>query len=409
MRLDAAFARLSRRTSSGRYLPEVDGLRFVAIALVIVSHTYGVMALFSRGGAMVLPFGDVHVAAPSGALFETLIHQGGKAVLLFFALSGFILALPFVSARAGQGEPVRVRRYYMRRLTRLEPPYLLVITLFLLVGVVVSDAGATGLLGHYVAGLVYAHGPLFGFNNPIDSVTWSLEVEVQFYALVPLIALLLTSERRVLRRVSIIAGCVVCAWFQFHTLGREPLGHALVASYLSYFLIGWLFADIYVHDWGQRPSKGRIWDLVSLVGWPGLLLGAESLPSFRIIVLPYLILLLFFAAFRGPITSRILANRWLTTIGGMCYSLYLLHYPILLLTARAMRDALVPWPVEVVVLTGAVVASGIAFFVLVERPCMDQGWPGKVRDALTRRLGGRASPGIELVHEDILVLPDALR
>lgn len=42
-------------------------------------------------------------------------------------------------------------------------------------------------LTHLVAGLIYSHGFIYGSGNPINSVNWSLEIEAQFYVIIPLI------------------------------------------------------------------------------------------------------------------------------------------------------------------------------------------------------------------------------
>ena len=60
-----------------------------------------------------------------GSPVDVILSQGAYGVDIFFALSGFILALPFCRAHAGLGAKVPVGRYYLRRVTRLEPPFIL--------------------------------------------------------------------------------------------------------------------------------------------------------------------------------------------------------------------------------------------------------------------------------------------
>lgn len=101
--------RLSRRTTSGRFIAEIDGLRFVSIALVVLYHMAGYVAAQAAG-------------APRHAIFRIAVH-GHYGVPLFFAISGFVLGLPFAGQHLAGGRPVRLRPYFLRRLTRLEPPY----------------------------------------------------------------------------------------------------------------------------------------------------------------------------------------------------------------------------------------------------------------------------------------------
>ena len=67
----------SRETSSGRFLPEIDGLLFIAISLVVLYH-----AAF-------------HDCDRAPAAFVAVSADGYFGVYLFFAISGFILGLPF--------------------------------------------------------------------------------------------------------------------------------------------------------------------------------------------------------------------------------------------------------------------------------------------------------------------------
>jgi len=62
-----------------------------------------------------------------------VFSAGHNGVPLFFAISGFILSLPFARQGLGGGSPVSLRQYYIRRVTRIEPPY--VIQLFIITGI----------------------------------------------------------------------------------------------------------------------------------------------------------------------------------------------------------------------------------------------------------------------------------
>ena len=58
---------------------------------------------------------------------------GFRGVELFFVISGFILGLPFAAHYLKGAAPVSLRKYYLRRLTRLEPPYIVaLLVLFIL-------------------------------------------------------------------------------------------------------------------------------------------------------------------------------------------------------------------------------------------------------------------------------------
>ena len=72
--------RLRRITSDGNFIPQIDGLRLLAIALVIVDHIHGQIA------------NHVGIAWPALLSFA---DGGRRGVKFFFVISGFILGLPF--------------------------------------------------------------------------------------------------------------------------------------------------------------------------------------------------------------------------------------------------------------------------------------------------------------------------
>jgi peptidoglycan/LPS O-acetylase OafA/YrhL len=102
----------------------VDGIRFIAIASVFLFHV--TRLLYDEYPAnRVTPFGRAEAADVVGRF----LREGRLGVMVFFALSGFILAMPFVAARLGEGRPVSLGAYFLRRVTRIEPPYLVALAL----------------------------------------------------------------------------------------------------------------------------------------------------------------------------------------------------------------------------------------------------------------------------------------
>ena len=109
---------LQRRTTTGLYIPQVDGLRLVAISGVFFYHLAGDIQRHSPAGP------------PVHSLLFQVTQQLNVGVLLFFAISGMILGLPFASHFLKNSPPILLRRYLVRRLTRLEPPYIAALLLF---------------------------------------------------------------------------------------------------------------------------------------------------------------------------------------------------------------------------------------------------------------------------------------
>src|SRR5207247_1554150 len=109
-------------------------------------------------------------------LSRLLVH-GHYGVQFFFIISGFILALLFASHHIHGTSRTRLSAYFTRRLTRLEPPYIVTLILLCALIVLVKGEELRTLLPHLGAGFLYLHNIIYGSGNRLDGVAWSLEVE----------------------------------------------------------------------------------------------------------------------------------------------------------------------------------------------------------------------------------------
>jgi peptidoglycan/LPS O-acetylase OafA/YrhL len=194
----------------------------------------------------------------------------------------------------------------------------------------------------------------------------------------------------------------------------DPHLASFLLTSIQFFLVGWLLADIYLVDWSSAPRTARGWDVVSVIGWPLLILGLVMWTPFRPIVAPWLAMALCVAAFRGSATRRLVSNRWITTIGGMCYSIYLTHFVVMLTVGRALAGVRTMSPeldllVFGVLLVVPVMAVAVPLFVLVERPCMDPAWASRLyrRAMAWRRLEPIRIPTTAAPDDRVIVIPDA--
>jgi peptidoglycan/LPS O-acetylase OafA/YrhL len=380
-------ASLSRVTSSGAYIAEVDGLRFIAIAPVVIFHVRNFLAVHPVAA----------YAAPPEADWAGLVTRHGHyGVQLFFIISGFVLALPFAKSRAG-GEPVSLRGYFKRRLTRLEPPYLLVMVGSFVLLLLVKGGGSYELWPHLVVGLAYLHGLTYAELNPVNLVTWSLEVEVQFYLSMPLLAAVFAVRRAALRRALIVFAGAACVALQAAFVSEGGRLYWSLANYLQYFLAGFLLADWYLSMAGKESRRGFAWDFASLLGWPALLLVCEWSGLARAAFAP-LALLLFVAAFRGRVTNKLVTSRWVTVVGGMCYTIYLTHFQLLSAFEKAFGGVSftehfsLNLLLHAALFTPVLLAFGAAFFLLVEKPCMRRDWPRRLALRFRKLLARGARP-----------------
>ena len=226
---------------------------------------------------------------------------------------------------------------------------------------------------------------------------------MQFYLLVPALALLLCVGRRGVRRRRILVLALAAVALQ--VLGLIT-AYTFLGSSIQFFLLGWLLADIYLVDWREAPTPARIWDVVAGAALLALVVGlAEVGTQTQHALAPWLVFALGYAAFRGTGARRLLSNPWIATIGGMCYSIYLVHYPLFVLMSRPLTPVgYLPTDAGLilafVVLVPVALLVGATFFVLVERPCMDPAWP----ERLARRL--RATRRSAAIDDGPIRIPD---
>lgn len=387
--LKITFASFRRITSHGAFIAEIDGLRSIAIVSVLLLHSYAEM--LNR-----MTMGSALGRNPSGyvprlpamenqhGLLRFLVH-GGYGVEIFFAISGFILAWPFARHCLQGGRPVRLRAYFMRRLTRLEPPYVLLLLLRTMLLLLIGVRQARFLLVHLLASIFYLHNLTYGVASRIEAVSWTLEIEVQFYAIAPLLALLYRIPAAWLRRALLLAAIAGATPLQRAFLpgwagpGNIGAWYLSILGFLQFFLVGLLVADLYVKGWERIPQTWK-WDVVCFPLW---LLMFWLEPHAFLFAAPLILPIVFVGAFKGKVIRAVLRHPLVTTIGGMCYSIYLTHRTTLLVLQLLLVRFHWPFPLWLAVslLLGlpTSIAVGAAYFLLIEKSCMDPQWPQKLR------------------------------
>ncbi|MGH9274431.1 MAG: acyltransferase family protein [Acidimicrobiales bacterium] len=159
------------RAEASRAL-NLDALRALAALYVLAGHAY-----LLSGTA--IGFHDRHPV-------RLLINSGGSGVWLFFALSGYLIAGPFI-AKLLSGDPLPdVGSYARRRFLRIYPAYWVAFAAVLAFGLAPGQTVSAGQL--IVHGLLL-HNLVRGEQQAIYFASWTLTLEVLFYAVVPLLAL----------------------------------------------------------------------------------------------------------------------------------------------------------------------------------------------------------------------------
>jgi peptidoglycan/LPS O-acetylase OafA/YrhL len=365
--------RFRRVTYSTSYLPEIDGLRFLAIfSVVVIMHITGYMNEKF--------YNDQFVAQ---GYWQRMVLGGGGGVSLFFIISGFILSLPFAKWRLNDEKPVLLKNYYLRRLTRLEPPYIIALLIFFIVHVwILRHYSFDALLPRFFYSASYLHTIKYDSFSPILPVAWSLEVEVQFYLAAPLLFTLFLIPSRALRWVICIMVIITGSIFWFNTWTKPHL-----FKFLHFFFCGILLADMYCSGVTlvKKQKPGAFLGIAALLGFI-FIPSVDYLPGYllRIVCMFWL----FHSVLMNPIMKKLFSLKMMVIIGGMCYSIYLLHFAIVSFAGSVLlRSTTVVrnqgyFLLFYVAFTVFVLLVSSVFFLCVEKPFMRPfGLKGKNKDA----------------------------
>jgi peptidoglycan/LPS O-acetylase OafA/YrhL len=160
-------------------------------------------------------------------------------------------------------------------------------------------------------------------------------------------------------------------------------------DFIQYFLVGFLLADIHSTRAAAGRFSARSYDLFGA----GCLVALALAPDTHVMkpFLPWLLGGIFIGALRGKWFTAVLRRPSISVLGGMCYSLYLLHLPLLsFIATKVVRDGMtVPQAYLRLAIWGMPVAvgAGIAYYILIERPCMNPNWPRVAYQNVSRFVG----------------------
>ena len=359
-----------RRVTTGkRILEEIDGLRFLAIFYVILAHLHHF--IYEK-----TPFFKTKISQSKVLEVVSGIAQDGQhGVAVFFVISGFILALPFAGHYLQGGQKASLKKFYLRRVTRLEPPYIIALLLLTAAILIKNLHSPQELLPHLLASLTYTHNIIFN----------SIEVEVQFYLLAPLLAFIFKIDKFYYRALIIFTAIAAFIFFQGTSLVQNSFALSMsLVGWFQYFLVGFLLADIYV----SQKFKIRTSRFVEIAVGFILLLGLSFFPHegsvIRRFVYPLLCFGFFLAVLYTPFWKRFFSIKFISIVGGMCYSIYLLHYATIsfvgnyLIKYKVTDSLLINYAAYFLILSVMILFVSSTYFILVEKPCMKADWPSRL-------------------------------
>lgn len=333
-----------------RHRRDIEGLRALAVLAVVLYH-FGVPGF----------------------------DGGYVGVDVFFVVSGFLITSLLVAERQSTGR-ISFRDFYARRIRRLLPISAVVLVVTALASAVwldatrhdqlVDDIVAAALFG---ANLVFANQgtDYLASSLPPSPVQhyWSLSVEEQFYAVWPLLVTVATIGVSFVRRRLALVLTVVIA------------GSFMASAVLTFRSPSWSYFGLHTRAW--ELAAGALLAVIavrvpdewrSMIGWTGIAAVAVAVVTYgRVDVfpgvaaaLPVLGTVAVLAAGDGSGVARWLGHPALQWIGARSYSLYLWHWPILIVAESAVGGDL-PWHGTLAVALITLGASELGH-VLVENP-----------------------------------------
>jgi peptidoglycan/LPS O-acetylase OafA/YrhL len=302
-------------------IPELDGIRGLAILLVVAYHYIAV---------------PISASATAGFLIvRQTLSNGWSGVDLFFVLSGFLICGILIDHRTSEDY---FKVFYVRRVTRIFPLYYLFLALFLLLQRLSPSSGifsqglfsnALPLLPYVVYLQNFAMAARGTFGNEFLAVTWSLAVEEHFYLLLPAIV-----RRTLPQRLPLILGFFICLTLILRfMLGGEKF-YSFVATpwRLDALFLGALLAVLFRSPGALEAFKARVaWIklgfgiLVAFFIYSTVTEPLGSLDHLFTFGLMYAALIFLTLANQGGLLARFFRLSWLRNIGRISYGIYIFH------------------------------------------------------------------------------------
>jgi len=333
-----------------RQIPALDGLRGLAILLVILHNT------------------NVFPDHPGWAWpLAALATAGWIGVQLFFVLSGYLITNNLLASR---GADNYYRAFFGRRVLRIFPLYFLALALFLLVLPRLLSLPPE-------IGASYAHQRWYwlflnNWTQPSGQTVywfphfWSLAVEEQFYLVWPFLIALVPGRRAALASLVVLLAACLLRVVLYRAGCSADMIYMYTVTRMDALAAGALLAGLADHAATQAMLARRAGTLLALAAvillGGALASGLYNMHKPGTIYVGYAALTVAFAILVGVCTSetrqsslpaalrQLLEANWLRAMGRYSYAIYIIHLPLsLLLEPRIARPPALPEAVWAVV------------------------------------------------------------
>lgn len=308
---------------------------------------------------------------PDGPIYQTIRTSGAYGWLgveVFFVISGFVI--PYSLHRAGY-DLAAYPRFILKRIVRLDPPYLVTLVLLLLLsfayamytGKPVESEGEAITLVRVLLHLGYLN-MFFGYEW-LNPSFWTLAIEFQYYLMMGLMFPLLNSRNRIVRWIT-IAGFAVPALLTSH---RLITGGVPISSFIFHFAFLFVMGIVTFQRWSKLIGRNE---------YIYFLVASTAGAFFSVGLMPTL------AGLFAVLVINLYNRRTIISefFGNISYSLYLLHWPIGHLTLSIVGTKIIGANTDAAKLLTLAIALGACFissyllFRFVEKPA--QQWSSRI-------------------------------
>jgi peptidoglycan/LPS O-acetylase OafA/YrhL len=322
-------SRHPRFPAPGAHIPSLDGLRGIAVLVVVILH-----------------FSFLEPHNPLELLFLRVTSVGWVGVDLFFVLSGFLITGILIDTRTNDDF---FRSFFLRRTLRIFPLYY---AFLFLVFVALPIVRASGPEPHrlwllsYLGNVLMATG---GWEAMPSHTThlWSLAVEEQFYLLWPLVVYW-ADGKKLVRICALAFLLAIGTRIGLHLYTANGIaGYTLLPARLDPLAAGALLATLVRTARGAelvlRSAKpvalGSLALLLGIAGWnllarplgsplPPLALNVQVAGYPAIALLAAAVVVMAITAGEGSYVQRLLTSTPLRSLGRYSYAIYLFHVPL---------------------------------------------------------------------------------
>ncbi len=362
----------------GEKIPELDGVRGLAILLVLCFHILKRADYFTQNQLL--------------HLISSTVQIGWVGVDLFFVLSGFLITGILLQTREDLNY---FKNFYARRILRIFPLYFLIIGgIFLLLPVLTPnrasiDQASWPYFALYLQNWLVIPSLNLGSYSKFVGPSWSLAIEEQFYIVWPSLVFLLSRHKLVFLSIAIVIFSLVA-----RLILVQFADHWKFLSYFLYFgsftrfdgfSVGALIAIAFQSEQWKRAFSRFAWPvlIVALIGIIAIVINSGNVSplekdyylntwGYTLVALASgALLLVVTTSPKHAILASFFRNRVLGFFGKYSYAMYLIHLPVMLIvfqnTEHFQRNSIIAWLIFVGTVFGLTILGSLLTWHLLEK------------------------------------------